>query len=304
MHFATIITAATLAATAIAVPVTLNKRNYCTAVQDDWAFLTYTVQIGEPFINGAGCGAVWTALIDAMPSGVGNFACVDDGQGRSLCSNREVKHWLIASFASVGYTKLTFDAQVGLGEKVDKALSSIYTMVHAFNCPSEGSPPSPSKLIKRRIIPNTQSCATNDYEFNLDYKIIIGVPFNKGVGCGDVHNAIMSCSSKTTLWDCADDGWGRSYTLGRLLCDADFFVHRCRRHGAELPSQVQSGRLFQQSSAWDVPNGQRVQLPKQVKSVPSISQRVLGQETHSVPMRARSDDDARATAKLSNGIRE
>ncbi|KAK5118550.1 hypothetical protein LTR85_008015 [Meristemomyces frigidus] len=123
MQFTTLLTAAVLTSSAISAPVTLNKRiasdtQSCTT-NNTGEYLEYTITIGEPFIGGYGCNAVYNTLTRQARK-------LARGSVRTTATVCEIN----------GNTKLTFNLGTGMGGALNDALTTAYPMVNGFNCPS------------------------------------------------------------------------------------------------------------------------------------------------------------------------
>ncbi|KAK3638302.1 hypothetical protein LTR56_013131 [Elasticomyces elasticus] len=100
-------------------PITPNTQS-CIGKQELVSKLSYTVQIGVSYANGAGCQHVLSTLGSAVMSIPNDkqvfeaYVCWDDGNGNTL---------------------LEFTTYHDRGWKVNEALSSLYPMVNGFNCP-------------------------------------------------------------------------------------------------------------------------------------------------------------------------
>jgi hypothetical protein len=106
------------AASTLALPTTqLTKRitpntQSCTA-QDNFAWISYSVDIGVTYAGGSGCNNVYNSLSSLA---ITNWQCVDDGSGN---------------------TQLWFNTIPGAGQQINSALESMYPMVQGgFNCPN------------------------------------------------------------------------------------------------------------------------------------------------------------------------
>ena len=112
-----------LAAPTPAIPenpnTALNKRvnanqQSCTCTQHFIDSGSYSIDIGIPIDNQAGCDDVYNALPDGV--GLNNWQCVSDG--------------------AAGFTQLWFNMQLGHAAQINAALNKMYpTIQGGFNCP-------------------------------------------------------------------------------------------------------------------------------------------------------------------------
>lgn len=92
------------------------------AAFSDLTRVTWTVDVGVTFNNGAGCNAISGALATAIGDSFAQFSCTNDGDNSIQGGGTSL------SFMGIGNT--------GIGDKINQALTGVFPPIDGgFNCP-------------------------------------------------------------------------------------------------------------------------------------------------------------------------